>query len=200
MAPLPPLATVQQLSDYMRDFDVPAGDPSGVVALQTASGHVRAYLGQTITRVLGDVTVLDPILGTPAVLLPELPIGVVSQLETYGPGPDGRTYGWRTAVAGTWNFSAATGMVVGQPVYWSGTRWPAGPGTWRVTYDHGYTDVPDGIIGVTLSLAARTYSTPSGVQAETLGGYVVHYDAKNADTFSAPEQGTLNRYRVLSTQ
>lgn len=40
-----------------------------------------------------------------------------------------------------------------------------------VTYDHGYVDIPDEIVGIVAELVAAKYSSPEALDSETIGNY-----------------------------
>jgi hypothetical protein len=151
-----------------------------------ASDMVRDYLQQQIDYTVDDVITLDP-RHDGYVFLPELPVVSVSKLETF----DG--YVWTTIPFDAWTVSAETGLVAA--IGWTGTRWPTGPGTWRVTYTHGYEEIPNSIKAAALGLAARVYSSPVAVASEGIGGYQVKYATESAG-FSTLELAALNRYKV----
>ena len=174
------LATPEQLGNFMRQ-PLDPGDASALLLLEIASGMVRDYLQAEVNGVAGDVDTLDPIDG--CVMLPELPVTAVSLLETF----DGTI--WTTADPATYAVSLRTGIISRL----SGASWPYLPGTWRVTYDHGYAAVPITIVGVVLGVAARAYSSPAGIDSERVGGYQVKYNME-AEGFTGIERKALARY------
>lgn len=184
-----PLATVDQLAAYLQQ-PLATGDPSATLMLTIASAMVRDELQQEITAVAGDVALLDPINGA-YVLLPEMPVTAVTTVETYDntvtPGV------WTVQDPTTYTVSMRLGIIAALPGL--GVTWPTTPESWRVTYDHGYMVVPDGLVGVCLGVAARTYSTPAGAESERIGGYQVKY-AMQADGFNPLEKVVLDRYRL----
>lgn len=181
------LATPEQLGFFLQS-DISNADQAAALMLQIASGMVRDYLQQTISSVTDEVVVLDPIDGA-YVLLPELPISGVSLVETTS--DNGVT--WSTSLNTYYTVSTRQGIISAVPN--CGVGYPSAPGTWRVTYSHGYAIIPDGIVGVVLGVAARAYSSPAGVDSERIGGYQVKYSML-ADGFSVLEKATLNRYMV----
>jgi hypothetical protein len=187
--PLTPLATVDQLAAYLQQ-PLPALDPSATLLLTIASAMVRDYLQQDITATANDVVLLDPI-GGAYVLLPELPVTSVTLVETLDPSVVPSV--WRTADPTTYMVSRRMGMIAATPS--TGVAWGFIPESWRVTYSHGFAVVPDGLVGVVLGVAARTYSTPAGAEMERIGGYQVKY-AMQADGFNPLEKAALARYVV----
>lgn len=178
------LATVPQFGAYLKTTFDP-NDATATLYLQIASGMVRDFLQRDLTAVAGDVVLVDPIDGSYG-LLPELPISAVSLVETF----DGTV--WTTMTPSTYTVSTRLGMIAGKPG--TGATWPTDPATWRVTYSHGFAEVPDSIVGVTLGVAARAYASEPGVDLERIGGYQVKYAGVAADGFSPIELKALARY------
>lgn len=184
----PALATVTQLANFMQ-LPLAPTDPTAALLLDIASGMVRDELKQYLSPVAGEVLVADPIEGA-YVLLPELPVTNVALVEwldsTVTPNV------WTTADPSTYTVSTRTGMVSALPG--CGVEWPTAPGSWRITYDHGYQTIPNSLMGVVLGVAARAYSSPASIESERIGGYQVKYAVEQAG-YSAIEMKTLNRFR-----
>lgn len=185
---LPPLATAAQLSAYLQQ-PLADTDPSALLMLAIASQMVRDELHQDITQIINDVALFDPVGPEPYIFLPNLPVTSVSLVETY----DSTTNLWSAALASTYSVSLRTGVIAGLP--WTAVAWPGNPGSFRVTYTHGFAVVPDSLIGVACGVAARTYSSPAAVELERVGGYQVKYQMQ-ADGFSPLEKVVLDRYRI----
>lgn len=179
------LATVDDLASFVQSTLDPA-DPSPALYLSIASGMVRDYLQQEITQVVDDIVYCDPVGGS-FVALDELPVGSVSLVETTADG--GAT--WTTADPTTYTVSRRTGLIFAKP--YTGVCWPGDPESWRVTYTHGYATVPDTIKGICLSVAARGFSIPVGVDSERVGQRQVKYDLGE---LTDVQELALSRYRV----
>lgn len=182
------LATPTQLGQFMQET-IAANDPTALLLLDIASGMVTDFLemqNYSASQKLADVVVLDPI-DSSYVFLSGLPVTAVSQVETF----DGTL--WSIAPTTAYTVSLSTGVVTGLWGY--GVTWPTNPGTWRVTYDHGLTSLPNSVLGVVLGVAARAYSSPVGIDLERVGGYQVKYGIE-ADGFSPVELRALSRYTI----
>jgi hypothetical protein len=85
--------------------------------------------------------------------------GVERASSTYQWNPQGRLVPWGALIT------------TGEPYYErTGWRsWGCQPVT--VVYDHGYTEVPDDIVAVTVSIATRLFTNPAGYQQESIDGY-----------------------------
>lgn len=179
------LATVAQLADFSQQ-PIDDADTSAVFLLSVASGMIRSHLGQTITQVTDDVEYLDPVNGAFASLA-QTPVTVVSKVEVTRDGG----LSWVEAPVGSYSVSRRKGTITAKA---GAFRWPWDEESWRVTYTHGFEEVPDEIIGVCCGLAARYYSTPIAVDMERVGQRQVKY-AIEADGFSALESMALSAYR-----
>lgn len=179
------LATVQQLAAFLQTT-IDDTDASATLYLQIASDMVRDYLQQQLDFTADDPFLADPI-GGAYVVLPELPVTDVSLVEVFADAA------WSTVDPVNYTVSKRLGIVAGRPG--CGVFWPSDPESWRVTYSHGFADIPESIVGAVLGVAARAYATPVGVDSERIGGYNVKY-AMQASGFSPIEQAGLNRYLV----
>lgn len=180
------LATVDQLSNFLQSQPPLAEDaPDALLYLELASDMVRDFLQQQLDYVQNDVVVLTAYNGV--LFLPEQPVTSVSLLETF----DGTT--WSTADPTTYTVALSTGVITATPC--TGVQWPTDPGTWRVTYTHGFPTLPNSIVAAVLGVAARAYASPVSVDSERIGGYQVKYATLN-EGFSAIERAGLARYIV----
>jgi hypothetical protein len=182
-----PLATVENLAAYAQQ-SIAADDASANFLLLVASGMIRAYLGQTITQVVDDVEYVDPVNGRFASLA-QLPVVSVSKVEfTYDSGEN-----WTLVPATAYKVSRRLGTITARRG--STVRLPFDEESWRVTYTHGFEEVPAEIVGVCCGLAARYYSTPIAVDMERVGQRQVKY-AIESEGFSALESLALSQFRL----
>lgn len=178
------LASIDDLNNFSQ-LAVDPADTAAAFLLKVASGMVRRYLQQDVTATFGDVEYCDPVAG--GVLLSQLPVSSVSLVETTS---DGVT--WTVADPATYVVSRRLGIVSARP--YSGS-WPSDPESWRVTYSHGYDNVPDEIKGVVCSVAARFYSSPSGIDMERTGQRQVKYTLETSG-LNAMEKLILDGFRI----
>lgn len=150
-----------------------ATDPQLLQALQRVSDRFRGAVGYPVTRVTGDVVVLDGD-GSTTLLLPAAPVAAVTQVLVDG-------------VAVTdWELASD-----GRLRRWSG--WPRRYGAVSVTYTHGYTVVPKDVADAVLEAAEAALTGQPGVQAMAVGGESVTYARPGVtETWSA----AVDRYRV----
>ena len=80
--------------------------------------------------------------------------------------------------------------------YWSGTV--------EVTYEHGYTTVPQEIVDLNADLVARIFNSPAqgvvGVRSQGVGPYNVSIDPSTGGgliVLTADDKATLDKYRVF---
>jgi hypothetical protein len=174
------------LGAFLRETIDPA-DPSAALMLSVASGMVRDLLemqGFSVDPVANDVVLVDPINGA-FLFLDGMPVTDVTLVETF----DGTV--WTTADPLTYSVSKRTGVISALP--WTGVQWPTNPETWRVTYDHGFTTLPDSILGVVLGVAARAWTAPPGIDQEAQGPRNVKYRMES-NGFTAIENRILAAY------
>lgn len=186
--PLPLLAAVEELQDYLQLPEPLATGPARL-ALRLASAAVRRHSKQTISFVTGDsITVMG---GEQVLKLPQRPVvvdahnplTVVEVVDGSGleiPALEGRDflrYGAELHRGAGWPTSRLQG-------------WPRrGPtGIWadrvRVTYSHGYQEIPDEIVGIVLDLASASLSNPRRIRSEASGAVSVTYTVETFGTGS----------------
>ncbi|MFE5332562.1 hypothetical protein ACFRCG_39910 [Embleya sp. NPDC056575] len=176
---LPLLASGVDLATYMQqDIDLAAAE----LALRTASAAIRRWTRQDITLVVGDVATLRG--GERVLSLPQRPLVVgtdhpltVVELAEWG-SPS------QTLVEELGYSRLGNELTRGHPEYlgsWRGCVWAPRV---RVTYSHGYAEVPDDIAGVALDLAAATLANPNRLRSETVGGESVVYTVETFGTGS----------------
>jgi hypothetical protein len=152
------LATVDELRLFLGD-PVDYDHDVAELYLRLASDEVRAATGRSFDAVTSTVDVDGS--GTAALLLPDPPVtDVISVVadplgaaDTIAPA----AYEWsRTGILRLlpgWGFFAR--------------RY----GFYRVTYAHGFAEIPGVVTEVVLRMAARTMSNPEGLKQEALGRY-----------------------------
>jgi hypothetical protein len=194
MANLQPLATVEQLGIILK-VDFEPGDPTAAMLLGWASDLVRTYTGQTISRVENDTVLLTPNLGR--IELPEWPVIAVSLVEV----EDRYTQGaWSPLDPQEYRLDTAAGRLTGtgSGAYYGYPswpyHWPVHPQSFRVTYTHGLDVIPDGVAGVTASVAARIHNMPPGIMNERNGQRGATFNTAD-QVLTAMEKMTLANFR-----
>jgi hypothetical protein len=166
--------------------------------LNDASAMIRAYTGQEFDEVTGDVAVLRAQSGV--VRLPQRPVTAVSSVVALGGGlaPD--------VTVTDYVFDGIDQIRIGEGAYvinlpaiwWDDDGYP---GTFRVTYDHGYPTVPADVVAITCGMVLRTLTAPTsqgGVTSETIGSYSYRLDAPDTGllvTMTKDDRQALARYR-----
>ena len=167
--------------------------------LDDASALIRAYTGQTFDLVTGEEIVLRVQAGI--VRLPQRPVIAVTTVVAIGGA------GVPEVTVVDWVFDGVDqvrigdgGAVINLPEVWWDDE-DGYPGTYRVTYSHGYATSPADVVAVACAMVLRTLTAPTaqgGITSETIGSY--SYNLKTADTGVAvslgqPERQALARYR-----
>ncbi|WP_073946520.1 hypothetical protein [Streptomyces kebangsaanensis] len=191
------LATVEDLEDRLGrplTEDEAARAPA---LLRDATARVREFTGQTLSAVAGDAIVLRPV-GS-LLRLPQRPVTAVHSVAAVG--PDGTTVGdlsgwvWDGRDKVDLTYATPAGS---WPLAWRGPL----PDTYRVTYDHGHTAIPE-IIGATVcAMVLRTLLAPSmtpGLASERIGAYSYQLQqgagsAGVSVVMTAEDEKSLRRY------
>lgn len=179
-----PLASAADFATLTGRVDT---DAQLVLALRLASGIIRTYTRQTITAATSTAARLHG--GRPTLILPERPVTAVTTItvlrygNTYLPVGDA-PYGIVPANFYTWDGLDRIDLSLGGV-------WPE---LLEVNYTHGYTEVPDDIADVCLSLALRKLGNPEALRSEAIGGYS-YTAAVTSGELTELEQKILNDYR-----
>ncbi|MFB7671675.1 hypothetical protein ACFC26_09680 [Kitasatospora purpeofusca] len=172
---LPPLATAADLAAALqRQLDPAQAD----LAIRRASARVRRFTGQTLSFVSQETAELEG--GTQTLQLPQRPLVLdgqnpltVVELADFS----GIEY---QAVQDRDYTRIGNELTRGYPWYGQRTRlggWPFNRtlGVWtmrvRVTYSHGYAEVPDDIADVVLDLASMNLTNPQNLRQEAIDDY-----------------------------
>jgi hypothetical protein len=201
MASLPPLASVQDVTDRLGRLLTDVEQTRVNALLGDASAQVRRYCRKDFLFHAGDV--MD-IKGDGSVIkLPYRPVTAVTSVIAISGRPDipDIPVSW-------WVFdgidevsiaeSSASG-VINLPEAWY--DYGAFPGTFRCTYDHGYADVPDEVEMVVANAVIAVLLAPTmaaGVIGETVGAYSYRLERSGGGISVALSQGdlsSLNDYR-----
>lgn len=178
---LPTLATVADLRTAMLGASEPVSDEAAELALRRASARVRRYTGQALTFIQGDTHVVPG--GGRTLLLPQRPAVVSSAYPLTVTELDTPSGGERTLAEGV-DFSRL-GSELTRTCTGAGGLWAARV---RVTYSHGYEEIPDDIVDVVLDLASTNLTNPSGVRSETVGGESVTYATETVGNAKLTDQ------------
>jgi len=176
VAPLPPLATIEQLEDWLQ---VPRGSaPVNTVtlALDIASDMVRREAKATFTVRTSTLSVrIDEGRITLAG-----PVRSVASVEVAG----------QTLTMGTdWELDGDA-VCLASPYHWRTYRRA------RVTWEHGWPVVPMEIVGLVLDVTARACVNPKNLRQESTGQRSVTFASETlATSLAQVEVDKLVRYR-----
>lgn len=206
----PQLATID---DVVAIIGRPLTDAQTTAAarlLNMASGMVRRYTRQTITKVVDDVVTLPGNWGN-TLELPERPVRSVASVVMNGATMPNTQ--WRlidgNLFLGTGAFLPDYGSTIwGGSALWGPAGSNQGPqaigNTWQgpnaqitVTYTHGFDEVPQDLVNEVAGMVALQLNAEVGILSEQIGGYKVQY-ARNGNGGMALSEETkqvLNYYR-----
>lgn len=168
MTSLPDFADVTDLDDYR------SGDDATLV--RQAQGTVRRYCGWHIAPEVTETLTLNGS-GSRSLWLPSLYVTDIGSITDCGTTVDADDYDWSAngyvqRRTGCWTFRAR--QIV-------------------VDLTHGYEEIPDELIGVAVSLAARRASSPAGYKRETTGPFSVEHGGRE---FLQDELDVLNTFKL----
>jgi hypothetical protein len=143
-------AEAADLEDFLQN-DVTTAPAE--LALDIASGIVRAYVGWSISQ--ETVVLVTEGDGGNALWLPTKLLTAVTSVEVDG---ELLTFGDHYR----WTSSGRLRRI--------GASWPCLERSIEVTFTHGYNPVPDDIKGITLALAGRLYDNPEGLRSWSVDG------------------------------
>jgi hypothetical protein len=171
------LATASQLASKLQmDLDTSTAQ----LALDSGSGFVRAIARQQFNFVSQETVVLR---GNERVLtLPQRPLVVDAGPNLLTVIELGEFGGVTVVMVEDRDYSrVGNELTRGYPWWWNtGQRLMGYPryrplGVWaprvQVTYSHGYTTIPDDVVGVVLDAAAVLYDNPTGLRSFTIDDY-----------------------------
>jgi hypothetical protein len=165
--------------------------------LAAASAQIRRYTGQTFTYVPNDTLVTRP--DGDQIRLPQRPAIAVASVVGVGTGglPNVPLVGW------WWDgletvYLGGIGIQINLPEWWLNECVGY---TFRITYSHGYAEVPADVVGVAVGMVLRTLTAPTqsgGVTSETIGSYSYRIDSAGIGLqvrLTADDKSSLADYR-----
>lgn len=193
-----PLATAEDLEARLGRDLTDAETARADALLADASAMVRAYTGQDFAVTTNDQVTLRGQGGT--IRLPQRPVTAVTSVVAIGGDglPDVPLVDW--IWDGTDQIRVGEGsFIINLPaVWWDDDGYP---GTFRVTYSHGYAEVPADVVAVVCGMVLRTLTAPTmagGVRSETIGPYSYQLDAAGTGLtvmLTQADRDSLKRYR-----
>jgi len=180
-------------------------DPAqAAMALRRASARVRKHCRQEFTLVENETVTLPA--GGRVLYLPQRPVVIddthpLTVVELFG--ISNQEY---EAVEGR-DFTRVGSQLTRGEAWWAPTRlmgWPymRPQGIWaqrvRVTYSHGYSEVPDDVVDIVLDLASMSMTNPQGLRSESIDDYSRTFGGETigGPQLSADQKEALRPYRA----
>lgn len=166
------LATYQDVEARLGITFTEAQQAQVTLLLQDASIAIRRYTKQEFSLVEDDEIILRPI-GT-WLRLPQRPVievKSVAAISGYAGDPEFNIAAWTFDGIDKVNIYAGMDQIVNYPQWWYDY---GGANTYKVTYDHGYAEVPDDVLAVAAAMAIRVMTSPTqvaGMVSERIGQY-----------------------------
>lgn len=207
------MAFADQLSSAFVPIAAAYDDASIGRALTWAKSFVETYCNRVETGgfdlVSGDVAYVDP---TPhrRSLIPAIPVVSVTSVEGLLPASSG---GLDWVPLTNYAFVSETGLIydtTGQPgTVWNvnAPSWPWLPASLKITYDHGYVDVPQPLVDCACRLAQQYLENPAlklarkvgDLQDTFFGGYSTGANIGSVGVvLNALDRATLDRFALVS--
>jgi hypothetical protein len=198
---LPLLATQSDLEAALhRTVDA----AQAAMALRRASARVRKYCRQDISLVENDTITLPG--NSRLIRLPQRPLVVddshpLTVLELFGVSSE------EYATLEGRDYTRIGSELTRGEAWWAPTRlmgwpWMRPQGIWapriRVTYSHGYSEIPDDIVDIVLDLAQMGMTNPQGLRSESIDDYSRTFASETIGgaQLTADHKEVLRPYRV----
>lgn len=160
---------------------VPATDPKLLQALAAASSRFRGQVRHHVSLVTDDLLTLDGN-GSRSVLLPAEPVAAVTSLLLNGdPLVDGTDFEWSED-----GYVRRLGCGL----------WPNKLRCIRITYSHGYAEIPEDIAEAVIDQARAQHAVRPGVQSVQVGGQSVAFGAQASIGVTAQWSAAVAKYRL----
>jgi hypothetical protein len=181
-------------------------DASVTQALSWAESFVTEYCnrgenGFDVTT--GAVAFIDPMPHGRA-LIPNIPVTNVESVQALLPSTTSDAMVWTTLT--NWAFVGDTGLLyntTGEPgTTWSlGPQWPWLPGSLQVTFDYGYSTVPQALINAAARFAQQYLENPALLLQREVGSFSERYAGNSGGVgivIDAFDERIMDRYTLVS--
>jgi hypothetical protein len=193
-----PLATKTDLAARL-GRDLTCDEEARLEALLSdASTMVRSYTGQDFGTSTSTVTLRSQ---AGMIVLPQRPVTGITSVTAIGihGTPDIGLADWWWDGLDKIRLGSGNCIINLPEVWWDDHE--GYPGTYRVTYSHGYAEVPADVVMVVCGMALRTLTSPAiagGITSETVGPYSYRIDTPGLGlsvVMNEAERQALSRYR-----
>lgn len=204
MPTLPPLATVADLEAAMLRTPGSLDEAAATLALRRASARVRSYTRQDLTFVVDDTIEVPG--GTQVLRVPQRPLVVDADHPlTVIEIADFSGIEWEALENRDYSRlgnELRRGYPWQAPTRLMGYPFTRQLGVWapkvRLTYSHGYLEVPDDIVDVVLGLATMNMTNPEGLRSVVIDDYQRTYATETIGNaqLTKDHKADLRPYRV----
>lgn len=168
---LDPLATIDDVVARAPRALTPDEANRATVLLGSASNRIRRWTGQDFTA--GQSTIITPTVDN-QIILRHRPVISIDHVGRMNPdGVTDMTFALFTFDGIDRIMLGLPSAVVNAPEWWTDVDWYWRNITYRVTYTHGYAEIPDDVVDVCSQMVVRQVCKPGteGATSEMIGGY-----------------------------
>lgn len=172
-------------------------DADVAAALAWASGAVEAYCERDFSYRKDDVVLVDPFPAKRSAQLPNPPVQSVTAVEGYLRGENGSMQ-WQTLTNWAWTADGLLYDTTGQP----GTdlsalpSWPSAPKSLRVTYTHGFREVPQDLVAAVIKTAGNYLANPYSMIQRRAGEVSYQWSDRGGEALL--DNTLLGKYRLVT--
>lgn len=170
-------------------------DTDLAAALAWASSQVESYCGRRFGLVVDDQVVLTPFRDR-SVLLPDPPVVDVSAVQGWVVR-DG-AMSWVDLHNYAWTTDGLMYDTAGLPGVDYEASWPVLPNSLRVTYTHGFADIPQPVKDAVLACVGGYFTDPTGTLAAKQVDDVRYQWSGRGNGATVVDENLLSAYRLVS--
>jgi hypothetical protein len=165
-------------------------------ALEWASSAVEAYCERDFTYRANETVLVDPFPVKRSAQLPNPPVIAVTAVEGWLRNDQG-VLAWVPLTNYAWTKDGLLYDTSGQP----GTdisqlpTWPTLPKSLKVTYTHGFVDMPDAVVSAVIKAAAGYLANPFNMSERRTGEISYKWDARAEALL---DDTLLGAYRLIT--
>lgn len=186
--------TASQMPSFLKGA---ASDADVNAALSWAANAVESYCERDFAYRANDVVLVDPFPAKRSAQLPSPPVTAVTLVEAWMRNETG-AMSWQTLENYRWTADGLIYDTTGEPGTDSSQlpSWPSAPKSLRVTYTHGFMDMPQPIIDAVIKAAGGYLANPYNMIQRRAGD--VSYQWSDRGGVPMLDDTLLAKYRLIT--